>query len=172
MLTRRRVMTAITSFGIAAAMASCGVRAEGLVQHPVLKEYPPIRIAIPSFVAGAAGDETCAAEITQVITDDLRRSGQFVSLDPSTFVERVASFDAVPQFPRWIEIKAEELITGRTTRQADGRLKVEFRLWGVASGQQLIGWHYVASPDDWRSVGHIIADAIIAHMTGKTAEAL
>src|ERR1700749_1992827 len=88
--------------------------------------------------------------ISQVIANDLKRSGLFVSLNPSTFVGRITDFDTVPQFANWRKIDASALVTGRVAHHDDGRLEVKFRLWDVASGQQLAGQQYVTSPDYWR----------------------
>ena len=70
-------------------------------------------------------------------------------------------------FQNWKTINAQALVTGRMTRQGDGRLKAEFRLWDVTAGQQLAGQQYFTSPENWRRIGHIIADQIYEHLTGE-----
>ena len=73
----------------------------------------------------------------------------------------------LPRFPDWRAINAQGLITGRVTRQGDGRLKVEFRLWDVTSGQQLTGQQYFTSPDNWRRISHIVSDQVYERLTGE-----
>jgi TolB protein len=62
---------------------------------------------------------------------------------------------------------AQALVMGRVTREGDGRLRTEFRLWDVFSGEQLIGQQFFTSPENWRRVAHIIADAIYTRLTGE-----
>jgi TolB protein len=127
----------------------------------------PMPIAIADFLGGSAGDNEVAQGASQIITTNLRRSGLFAPIDPAAFLEKIASVDAVPHFPDWRTINAQALVTGRITRQPDGRLKAEFRLWDVLAGQQLAGQQYFTTPDNWRRIAHIISDAIYERLTGE-----
>ena len=100
-------------------------------------DFAPLPIAIPNFVAGTPSDGEVAVGVTQVITNNLKRSGLFAPIDQAAYIEKIANIDAAPQFQNWKTINAQALVTGRMTRQGDGRLKAEFRLWDVATGQQL-----------------------------------
>src|SRR3954468_18671063 len=126
----------------------------------------PLPIAIPDFVAGSPADGEVGAGVGQVITNNLRRSGLFAPIDQAAFIEKIVNIDAAPQFQSWKTINAQALVTGRMTRQGDGRLKAEFRLWDVAGGQQLTGQQYFTSPEYWRRIAHIISDQIYERLTG------
>jgi TolB protein len=128
--------------------------------------FQPLPIAIPKFIAGAQGDDETAGGVTQVITANLQRCGLFAPIDPAAYIETITSVDNVPRFPDWRTINAQALVTGRVTRQPDGRLKAEFRLWDVLAGQQLAGQQYFTTPDNWRRIAHIISDAIYERLTG------
>jgi TolB protein len=127
----------------------------------------PLPIAIPNFVAGSPVDGEVSAGVAQVITNNLKRSGLFAPIDQAAYIEKIANIDAAPQFQSWKTINAQALVTGRMTRQNDGRLKAEFRLWDVAAGQQLIGQQYFTSPEYWRRIAHIISDQIYERLTGE-----
>ena len=164
-LTRRRALllgAATSAFAMFGSPALAQVRLD-VTQGNVA----PMPIAIPDFVGGTPVDAEAARAITQVITGNLRRSGLFAPIDPAAFIERIVSFDALPRFPDWKAINAQALVTGRVTRQGDGRLKVEFRLWDVTSGQQLNGQQYFTAPDNWRRIAHIVSDSVYERLTGE-----
>jgi TolB protein len=124
-------------------------------------------IALPEFVPGAPAEANLTRDITNIIAANLQRSGLFAPINPAAYIERISNTDAVPRFPDWRAINAQALVVGRITRQPDGRLKSEFRLWDVFAGSQLTGQQYFTSPDNWRRVAHIISDAIYERLTGE-----
>src|ERR1700680_169039 len=126
----------------------------------------PLPIAIPNFAAGSPADGEGGAGVAQVITNNLKRSGLFAPIDQAAFIEKISNIDAAPQFQSWKTINAQALCTARMTRQGDGRLKAEFRLWDVTAGQQLTGQQYFTSPEYWRRIAHIISDQIYERLTG------
>jgi len=165
-LSRRRLLTGTA--GLAAGLVASTRLARAVLKVEVNEgNVQPVPIALPDFIGGAPGDAEVAHNVTQVITADLRRSGLFAPIDPAAYIEKVVNLDAVPHFADWRTINAQALVTGRLTRQNDGRLKAEFRLWDVFAGQQLIGQQYFTTPDNWRRVSHIISDAIYERLTGE-----
>jgi TolB protein len=166
LLSRRAVIVG------AAAGAAVGLQprpASAAVRIDVTQgNFQPIPIAIPDFVGGTPNDADVARNVTQVISANLKRSGLFTPIDPAAYIERVSNIDALPRFADWRTINAQALVTGRITRQGDGRLKSEFRLWDVASSEQLTGAQYFTGPDIWRRVAHIISDAIYQRLTGDS----
>lgn len=124
----------------------------------------PMPIAIPAF-SGAGG--TVPQDITQVLSADLERSGLFQPIDSKAFIDRDAATRVPPRYGDWRVINAQALVTGTVTAQDDGRLQVEFRLWDVYAEQQLTGLRYTTTPQNWRRIAHIIADAIYKRITGE-----
>jgi TolB protein len=124
----------------------------------------PIPIAIPEFLGP---DPKLSADIADVISADLQGSGLFNSLDRASFLERVRDLNAAPRFPDWRAIRSDALVVGNVGQAADGRLVSEFRLWDVAAGRQLAGQRFATSAQNWRRVGHIIADQVYERLTGE-----
>ena len=165
----RRGLLAATAAAGAGALLGLPLRpAHAVLSIDVTQgNVQPLPIALPDFVAGSPADFEQARAITQIITADLKRSGLFAPIDPSAYLEKITTIDTVPRFPDWRAINAQGLVTGRITRQPDGRLKAEFRLWDVVGGAQLTGQQYFTSPDNFRRIAHIIADAIYERLTGE-----
>jgi TolB protein len=127
----------------------------------------PTPIAIPDFLAASPSDASAASNIAGVVRADLQRSGLFKSLDPKSFVEQIRSVNVAPVFANWRVISAQALVTGQATTQPDGRLRVDFRLWDVFDGSQMLGQQFTATPDNWRRIAHLISDAIYQRITGE-----
>jgi TolB protein len=166
-IDRRRLLllgagaTAATVSGLAPRAADAAVRIDvnqGNIQ--------PIPIAIPPMLPVTPDDAAVAGEITQVITNNLRRSGLFAPIDPAAYIERITNVDAVPRFDDWRVINAQALVTGRVRREG-ARVKADFRLWDVFAGQQLTGQQYNTTAENTRRVAHIISDAIYLRITGE-----
>ena len=164
LLTRRSVALG----ALAGGLALLPRRANAVVRLDITpgQDFQPLPIAIAKFFAAGQDDGEAANAVTQIITANLQRSGLFAPIDPTAYIERIASVDAVPHFPDWRNINAQALVTGRIGRQSDGRLQAEFRLWDVLGGQQLDGKQYLTTPDNWRRIAHIISDAIYERLTG------
>ena len=164
-MSRRRLLAGVA----AGAAATLGVGTAGarLSIDVTQGNIQPIPIALPDFVGGTSADGEVARNVTQVIAANLKRSGLFEPIDPAAYIERVSDIDVMPRFADWRTINAQALVTGRITRQSDGRLRSDFRLWDVASAEQLTGSQYFTSPEIWRRVAHIISDAIYQRLTGE-----
>jgi TolB protein len=128
----------------------------------------PIPIAIPNFTGNSPQEQRIGQDISRVIAADLERSGLFRPIDQAAYVQKTVDIDTQPKFADWRIINAQGLAHGRAGVQSDGRLKVEFRLWDVFSEIQSTGNLYYATPDSWRRVAHIVADAIYERVTGES----
>ena len=125
--SRRQIISGMTALGALAGTRTAFAQAPKRIPIPE-GEFVPLPIAIPNFVAGTPQDAEVGVGVAQVITNNLKRSGLFAPIDQAAFIERITNIDTAPQFQSWKTINAQALVTGRITRQGDGRLKAEFRL--------------------------------------------
>ena len=127
----------------------------------------PLPIALPDFFGTGSQAQTLGRDIAAVVSADLERSGLFRLIDRRAFIQARSSLRIRPKFPSWRQINAQALVVGSTEIRANGQLRVEFRLWDVFAGQQLVGLRTDTEPRNWRRVAHIIADAIYKRITGE-----
>src|SRR5262245_54432256 len=163
---RRQLLSGMAALGVAAAFPARDAFAQKRVTITE-GEFAPLPIALPNFVAGTPADGEVGFGVTQVITNNLRRSVLFAPIDQAAYIEKTINIDAAPTFQNWKTINAQALVTGRITRQNNGRVKAEFRLWDVNTGQQLAGQQYDTSAEYWRRIGHIISDKVYERLTGE-----
>jgi len=153
--------------GVVAVLAfAAPLRAE--LRVDITKGVPePLPIAINNFYGATPEIAKTGRDIASVISGDLERSGLFRPIDQRAFIQGVDSLLGGPRFGDWRLINAQALVHGAIEVQADGRLRVEFRLWDVFAEQQMTGLAYFTTPSNWRRVGHIISDAIYKRLTGE-----
>ncbi len=127
----------------------------------------PMPIAVTTFF-NAGNEQKLASDIPNLITANLKNSGLFKPANPNAFVQSTQSIqnDGV-RFGEWRALATQALVTGTVTQTSDGRARVEFRLWDVFSGQQLMGMAYMTTRDNWRRIAHIISDDIYERLTGE-----
>jgi TolB protein len=124
----------------------------------------PLPIAVLDF----DGEGSVGQDLATVIVADLERSGLFRPVDRDAFIERNIGVNVRPRFSDWRVINALALVTGRAVQHSDGRLLVEFRLWDVVAEEQMAGLQFFTTPENWRRIAHLVADAIYERLTGET----
>ena len=106
------------------------------------------------------------SEISKVVENNLKASGLFNPLDKDAFLQKPDIAHLKPRFEDWSLIKAQALITGKVIFQ-DEKLRVEFRLWDVLAGKEMMALAFTTVPSNWRRVGHIITDKVYERLTGE-----
>jgi TolB protein len=167
-LTRRRAVLLGVAAGIGAAASFGAGPARAVLQFDLNRgNVQPMPIALPDFLAGSPSDGESARSVSQIVTANLKRTGLFVPIDQAAFIEKITNFEVAPRFPDWRAINAQALVTGRVTRQPDGRIEALFRLWDVFGATQLAGQRYFATSDNFRRIAHIISDQVYERLTGE-----
>ncbi len=122
----------------------------------------PTRLAVPSFIALTSDAETTAIAKTigQVLWDDLNYEREFELIPRDTYatIPAAKSFTDVPM-DRWHEIGADGLIVGTVEKTGAG-IKVQVRLFRIATGQSAFGQEYSGSGANPRVYAHTISDEI------------
>ncbi|MBY7649560.1 MAG: Tol-Pal system protein TolB [Candidatus Liberibacter europaeus] len=124
--------------------------------------YSPLPIAITDFVSL----DVLGGKFSEVIAQDLKKSGVFINIDKNAFRQKITDPDAIPRFDNWSSLGSKLLVVGRVIKEGSNRLRVDFRLWDLAVHKQILGKKFVAHPEDWRSVAHTISDDIHQSITG------
>lgn len=114
----------------------------------------PIAI-VPFAWTGAPMPE----DISQIIANDLTRSGRFKPMPRTDLPSRPTDFAQV-NFKDWRTVGMDNLVVGRINATGDGAYTVEFRLLDVFSGTQLAGFQIPASNANLRLTAHQISDII------------
>ena len=122
----------------------------------------PPKYAVPDFLALSGDNETkaAAATIAQVLWDDLNFEREFYMIPRDTYgaIPAARSVTDVP-FDRWRELGAEGLVIGTVQKEGSG-LKIQVRLFNVASQQAVFAREYTGSAGNPRAYAHTTADEI------------
>ena len=110
--------------------------------------------------------ENIGSEISSIVEKNLKTSGLFNPLNKDAFLQEPDIANLKPRFEDWNLIKAQALITGKVSF-VDEKLRVEFRLWDVLAGREMMALAFTTVPTNWRRVGHIISDKVYQRLTGE-----
>ncbi|NNF76908.1 MAG: Tol-Pal system protein TolB, partial [Rhizobiales bacterium] len=83
---------------VAVAVFASQSPAHAVIEIDINKgQVEPMPVAIPNFV----GDPKFGPDIAGVISNNLRRSGLFNPLPPSSYIEQITDFASPPRFGDW-----------------------------------------------------------------------
>ena len=135
----------------------------------------PLPIAVSSLSIDKESQETLeeilqkkniGLEISTVVENNLKQSGLFNPLSKDAFLQKPDIAHLKPRFEDWALIKAQALVTGKVNL-VNKKLRVEFRLWDILAGKEMMAIAFTTVPNNWRRVGHIIADKVYERLTGE-----
>lgn len=105
-------------------------------------------------------------DASQIITNDLHRSGQFKPLAVTDMLVKPSRDDQV-DFRDWRALNVENLVIGEVSPNGPGGYLLRFRLYDVFRGEQIVGYSMPTTSRDFRSAAHQIADVIYETLTGQ-----
>ncbi len=148
----------------------------GLIEVDITRgNLNPLPIAVsPLFVESKSvkdfqnllKKDNIGEDISAVVENNLKSSGLFNPLKREAFLQKPDIAHLKPRFEDWSLIKAQALITGEVKYENE-KLRVEFRLWDVLAGKEMMALAFTTVPDNWRRVGHIITDKVYQRLTGE-----
>jgi len=121
---------------------------------------------IPVAVLPFVGETALPQSITEIVEQDLTRSGRFRAIFVGG-ISPVPSEIAQVNFADWKSRLADALVIGQATRLPDGRFEVRFRLLDVQKQVQIGGIAFTLSASQVRLTAHKIADFIYEKLTGE-----
>lgn len=124
--------------------------------------------ALPIAVVPFSWEGTGAAstDVSAIVTADLARSGRFRLFPVNDMLERPHEGGQV-NFQNWRVFGMDNLVVGRVRQTGPDRYAVQFQLFDVYRGTQLIGYSIPTSGAGLRLAAHMAADMIYQHLTGE-----
>ncbi|MCX4186339.1 Tol-Pal system beta propeller repeat protein TolB [Methylophaga sp. OBS4] len=121
----------------------------------------PIAI-VPFGSEGYAAPE----DISAIISNDLASSGRFAPLEKRDLISQPHEAQQV-NFADWRLLRSEGLLIGKVSSQDGENFQVQFQLFDVYKGQQLVGKRYKIPASGLRNLAHQIADIVYETLTGE-----
>lgn len=105
------------------------------------------------------------ADVAQVITNDLNRSGVFNSMQRKQ-LPASPHYSKQVNYATWREAGIEYLVVGRILNQSSNTVDVQFQLLDVLKRKQMLGYSYSVKSTKVRMTAHEISDLIYQKITG------
>jgi TolB protein len=100
-----------------------------------------------------------------VITADLGNTGRFDPMAVSDMISRPTD-PAQVNFQDWRVGDVDYLVIGRMTENGPNDYGLQFQLFNVRSGEQLLAFRLTSANEDLRAAAHRIADMVFEELTG------
>ena len=105
------------------------------------------------------------ADISAIISSDLARSGKFSPVAEKDLLAKPQRPEDI-HFKTWRVAGIDHLVLGSVQLVASNQFKVEFRLFNVYRGEQVLGYSFNATGATLRTTAHQISDLIFEKLTG------
>jgi TolB protein len=144
-------------------MVSAGLRAELQIEITagVDKAVP---IAVVPFGWSGTGAQP-PRDAAAIVAADLARSGRFAPMDRKDMLQKPTT-GAEVKFDDWKIQGAEVLVIGKVVQAAGDQYEIQFQVFDVLRGEQLLGYRQASNAADFRRNSHRVADRIYEILTG------
>lgn len=123
-----------------------------------------VPIAVVPFGWDAEGSAP-GVDVAQVVATDLASSGRFEPMPRRQMIETPTS-GAEVDFQDWRMQNTQILIIGRLTPVGTDRVTVQFQVFDVFRGDQILGYRMTAPTESLRASAHRVSDMIFEKLTG------
>lgn len=123
-----------------------------------------IPIAVVPF--GWSGVGKVPLEMTDVISNDLSRSGQFAPMKKDEMIEMPHEGREV-KYGAWRNLNQKYLVVGKIQLLGRSSYQVQFQLLDVEQGTQMTGHKFTAKANQLRRLSHHISDLVYEAITGE-----
>ncbi|MGJ0485870.1 MAG: Tol-Pal system beta propeller repeat protein TolB [Methylomicrobium sp.] len=124
-----------------------------------------VESALPIAIVPFAQQGPAPVSISSVVSNDLGHSGYFKPMSEQYMPSRPTTPEAI-QFEQWKSVGQNYIVVGQAV-PAGGQYNVQFQLFDVNNGSQLIGYRMTSSAQDLRRTAHHISDLIFEKLIGK-----
>ncbi len=103
--------------------------------------------------------------IAEIITNDLMRSGRFAATPIENMLQKPTT-GAEVDFDDWSILGVEAVVVGKITKIQNNAYNIQFQLFDIYKGVQLVGYRMPANKRTLRRSAHRIADMVYKELTG------
>ena len=103
--------------------------------------------------------------IAEIVTNDLMRSGRFAATPTENMLQKPTT-GAEVDFDDWSILGVEAVVVGKITKIKNNSYNIQFQLFDIYKGVQLVGYRMPANKRTLRRSAHRIADMIYKELTG------
>lgn len=125
-----------------------------------------IESALPIAIVPFGGERPGMESISAIVSGDLEGSGRFAPLAEQDLIARPHS-KAEINFQDWKLLRSEGLLVGQMSQLPSGDYEVQFQLFDVYNGAQLVGRRYQVPARGLRRLAHQISDEVYKALTGE-----
>ncbi|MBU3549867.1 Tol-Pal system beta propeller repeat protein TolB [Polynucleobacter sp. MWH-Berg-3C6] len=118
----------------------------------------------PIAVMRFKDEQKLPVNITEIIRQDLARSGYFKNTENGNVVE---SDEGTPNYKSWAARGADALVVGSVVQSGGTQFEIQYKLFDIRKSESLGGLKLNSSADNLRAVAHKIADDIILKLLGE-----
>ena len=118
----------------------------------------------PIAVMRFKDEQKLPINITEIIRQDLARSGYFKNTENGNAVE---SDEDTPNYKSWAARGADALVVGSVVQSGGSQFEIQYKLFDIRKSESLGGLKLNSSADNLRAVAHKIADDIILKLLGE-----